>query len=210
MTNQERNKVLKMIEEGKINPDEGLKLLQALEQDHIDDEVQVIPPPVSEQAETRSDPELSEKISRLRGKLWQIPLWIGIAITILGSWLVYWVMQETGMGFWFYCSWLPFLIGVLFIGIAWGSRTSRWIHVRVQRKPETSGPKNISISFPLPLRLTGWVIRTFGHNIRDLERTAVDEVVQALEHSINSDTPLYVEVDEDDDDDVEHVQVYIG
>ena len=33
MTDQERNQVLKMIEDGRISPEEGLKLLQALEQD---------------------------------------------------------------------------------------------------------------------------------------------------------------------------------
>ena len=211
MTDQERNQVLKMIEEGKISPDEGLKLIQALEQNRVEeDNIQVLAPEPGPRSESKPDPEITSRINRLRGRLWQIPLWIGIGVTIFGGWLVYWVMQESGMGFWFYCSWLPFLFGVLLIGIAWGSRTSRWLHVRVQRKPGSEGPKNISLSFPLPLRFTSWAIRTFGHNIRDLEKTAVDEVVQALEQSVNSDAPLYVEVDEDDDDDVEHVQVYIG
>lgn len=210
MTDQERNQVLKMIEEGKISPDEGLKLLQVLEENRIEDEPQVIEPAAATRSESKSDPEVTERINRLRGHLWQVPLWIGIGITVFGGWLVYWVMQKAGMGFWFFCSWLPFLVGVLLIGIAWGSRTARWLHVRVQRRPGKEGPKNISLSFPLPLRLTSWAVRTFGHNFRDLERTAVDEVVQALEQSVNSDAPLYVEVDEDDDDDVEHVQVYIG
>ncbi len=210
MTDQERSKVLKMIEEGKISPDDGLKLIQALEVNPVEDAVEVVEPAAEPRPESRSDPEITSRINRLRGRLWQIPLWIGIGVTVFGGWLVYWVMQKSGMGFWFYCSWLPFLFGVLLIGIAWGSRTSRWLHVRVQRKPGSEGPKNISISFPIPLRLTSWAIRTFGHNLRDLEKTAVDEVVQALEQSVNSDTPLYVEVDEDDDDDVEHVQVYIG
>jgi len=212
MTDQERSKVLKMIEEGKISPDEGLKLIQALEENPVGDEVEVVETVAETRSEsdTEKDPEITNRINRLRGRLWQIPLWIGIAATVLGGWLVYWVMQNSGMNFWFYCSWLPFLFGVLLIGIAWGSRTSRWLHVRVQRKADADGPKNISISFPLPLRFTSWIIKTFGHNIRDREKTAVDEVLQALEQSVNSDAPLYVEVDDADDDDVEHVQVYIG
>ncbi len=33
MTDQERNQVLKMIADGKITPEEGLQLMQALDQD---------------------------------------------------------------------------------------------------------------------------------------------------------------------------------
>ena len=38
MTDQERNQVLKMIEEGKISPEEGLRLMQALEQSPAEDQ----------------------------------------------------------------------------------------------------------------------------------------------------------------------------
>ena len=39
MTDQERNQVLKMIEDGKISPEEGLRLMQALDQVPAEDAV---------------------------------------------------------------------------------------------------------------------------------------------------------------------------
>ncbi|MBM3151203.1 MAG: hypothetical protein FJZ96_03190 [Chloroflexi bacterium] len=210
MTDQERNQVLKMVEEGKISANEGLRLIRALEENAAEEQIEAVEAAAGPWSESQSDPEITRRIERLRSHLWQIPLWIGIATVILGGWLVYAVMRNTGMGFWFYCSWLPFLLGVLLLATAWGSRTARWLHVRVKRKADREGPKNIALSFPLPLRLTSWAVRTFAHNLKDLEKTAVDEVAQALEQSVNSDAPLYVEVDEAGDEDVEHVQVYIG
>ena len=37
MTDQERNQVLKMIEEGKISPEEGLHLMQVLDQGPVEE-----------------------------------------------------------------------------------------------------------------------------------------------------------------------------
>lgn len=208
MTDQERNQILKMIEDGKVSPEEGLRLMQALEEPP-DDEIQVFERGPEHAGSAAPDPQLKSRFDRIR-RFWQLPLWIGISITVLGGWLMYWVMQQSGTNFWFFCSWLPFLVGVLLIVIAWGSRSSRWLHVRVKRKQGVEGPKNIAISFPIPLRLTGWAIKTFGHNLQDRERGAADEIVNALEQSLSSDSPLFVEVDEPDDDDLDHVQVYIG
>jgi len=208
MTDQERNQILKMIESGKISAEEGLRLMQTLEKTS-DDNIKVFEPACNQDQAEKPDPEMTSRFARIR-RFWQLPLWLGIVVTALGGWLMAWVMQNNGMNFWFYCSWLPFLLGVLLIATAWGSRTARWIHVRVKRKAGVDGPKNIAISMPIPLRLTTWAVRTFGHNLRERDKFAVDEVMRALEHSVNSDSPLYVEVDEPDDDDVEHVQVYIG
>jgi len=208
MTDQERNQILRMIQNGKISAEEGLHLMRTIESSESS-ESEDFQQETWQEPSKQPDPITASRFDNLRN-YWKILMWVGIAVTILGGWVMYWVMQETGMNFWFYCSWLPFLIGVLLIGIAWGSRTSRWLHVRVKRKAGVDGPKNIAISMPIPLRLTGWAIKTFGHNLHEREKGAADEVIRALEHSLNSDSPLFVEVKEPDDDDVEHVQVYIG
>lgn len=44
MTDQERAHVLKMIADGKITPEEGLRLMQALDQNPAEDEMKVIEP----------------------------------------------------------------------------------------------------------------------------------------------------------------------
>ena len=137
---------------------------------------------------------------------WWIPMWVGVFITIVGATFMYLSYHSSGFGFWFACSWFPFLLGVLVLALAWGSRSARWLHVRVHQK-EGERPQNINISLPIPIRLTAWFFRTFGDRIPGLKNTGVDEVILALEKT-SRDTPFYVQVDEGEDG--EKVEVYIG
>lgn len=138
-----------------------------------------------------------------------IPLWIGVGITVIGGLLMAWAYQATGFSFWFGCSWLPFLLGIAVMAMAWSSRTARWLHLRVQQEPG-EWPRTIAFSFPLPLRFAAWVMRTFGQFIPKVNETGVDfdQLIEVLENSTNSDTPFYVEVDEGENG--EKVQIYIG
>lgn len=157
------------------------------------------PPPVSAPAQTPD-------FDRWR-RWWMLPLWVGVGITVLGAWLMFAAQQSSGFGFWFLCAWIPFALGLLLIVVAWGSRTARWLHLRVQQQ-EGEWPRNIAISFPLPLRFTGWFVRSFRGRIPGLEEASIDELLNAVEHSTSPDTPLYVEVE--DGERGERVQIYIG
>jgi hypothetical protein len=137
---------------------------------------------------------------------WWFPLWGGVGITLVGALLMYLAWDRSGFGFWFACTWFPFLFGVFVMALSWASRTARWLHVRIHRQPG-DGPRNIAISFPLPLRLAAWFVRTFNVRVPKLERTSLDELILALEHT-TPDAPFFVEVQ--DDDDGERVEVYIG
>lgn len=229
-------KILKMIEDGEITPDEGARMLQELsqspppemeddnspmsilervnlgtlsadeaahllasqdasadaEQEHPQDE------PTSETPPTISDAELERW-----KQWWTIPLYLGVGVVVLATFWINSAYQNSGYGFWFFCAWVPMLIGLLLMGLAWRSRSGPWIHVRVR------GPKEkVAISIPAPLGLTGWALNTFGHYIPHLERTSVDEIITALELSHKANAPLYVQVDEGDDG--EKVEVFIG
>jgi hypothetical protein len=215
MTDQERNQVLKMIEEGKISPEEGLKLIQALEQNLPDEEAaaresEAGQKPAEEAQTERSGLDVDPRIDRVKSvarRLWQIPLWIGIGIIIMSALGMYAIMQGPGMNFWFYCLTMPLLLGVVVITAAVGSRQARWLFVDVQQKPGEQ-PRRIFLGFPLPLKLAAWALRTFGHYIPELKKTNVDEVIQVVEAGFTGDAPLIVNVDEGDDG--ERVKVYIG
>jgi len=138
---------------------------------------------------------------------WVVPLWIGTGITVIGGALMYWAFRASGFGFWFACAWFPFLLGVAVLALAWGSRTSPWLHVRVQQAPGER-PQKIAISFPIPIRLTVWGLRTFGHYIPQMGDTSLDEVILALKDVAKDGTPFFVDVDEGEDG--ERVQVFIG
>jgi hypothetical protein len=140
-------------------------------------------------------------------RFWMIPLWIGVGITVLSGMWMYWAFMKSGIGFWFICSWIPFFLGVALMAASYASRRSRWLHLRIDQKPGEK-PQHIAISFPLPIRLASWFFRTFGHHIQGLPpEIKIDELLNAVDENTNAETPLYVEVD---DDDGEKVRIYIG
>ena len=214
MTDSERQQILKMIEDGKITAEEGLTLMQALGDEPEDVVVAELPagdeipsfitePGGEAEGEKKTDPEFDRKVNRFRS-LWTIPLWVGVAITVAGAYWMYASMQASGFSFWFYCAWLPFLLGVLAVAAAFSSRTSRWIYVNVKQKPGET-PQRIVIAFPLSL--VSWLMMFAKGQMHERERGAMDEVMGAIFDSTKSTEPLMVDVQEEDG---EHVQVYIG
>jgi hypothetical protein len=120
-----------------------------------------------------------------------------------------WSYQSTGFSFWFGCTWLPFLLGVALIAMAWGSRSARWLHIRVKQEPG-EWPQTIAFSFPLPLHFAAWFMRTFGQFIPKVNEIGLDfdQLIESFENSTTPETPFYIEVD--DGDNGEKVQIYIG
>jgi hypothetical protein len=150
--------------------------------------------------------ELPPDIEKWR-RWWVVPLWVGVGITVLGGSLMYAALQSGGIGFWFLCAGLPFTLGLVLIILAWQSRTSRWLHLRIQQRPGHS-PERIALSFPLPIRLTAWFFRTFRDRIPGMQNTSIDEIVMALDQSANPESPLYISVN--DEEAGENVQIFIG
>lgn len=201
MSTEDRMRILQMIEDGQISAAEGLQLLTALPAE----EPTVIPPPPPRPRPTPSPtpPEFS-----YWRNWWLIPFGIGVGIVVLGASLMAWAYNASGgLSFWFACAAFPFTIGVIVMALAAASRASKWIHIRIKSQ-KGKGPRNLALSFPLPVRPVAWFIRTFGQQIPALQRTAVDEMLLALDESATGDNPVYVDVH--DEDDGEHVQVYIG
>ena len=220
MSEDERRQILAMIENGTITAEQGLELMKAIGDEA---EAPALPEPgpqassgaASEAAEPHRyapEPEESPHIAHAAASAkkwrgwWWIPMGVGVAITVLASVMMYLSIQSSGYGFWFACSWFPFLLGVGVMALAWAARSARWLHVRIQQKPGEK-PQRIAFSLPIPLRLTAWFLRTFRGRIQGLENTNLDEVVLGLE-TLSPDQPLHVEVDEGPDG--ERVEVYIG
>jgi hypothetical protein len=224
MTDQERAQVLKMIETGRITPEEGLKLMQTLDENPVIDEIKSeptaeVPESVSEERANengsktegeKSNFEIDPRIARVKSvarRLWQIPLWLGVLITILSAWGMYALVQANRLNFWFVCLIFLLLVGVLVIAAAVGSRKARWIFVDVHQSPNEK-PARIFLGFPLPLKFAAWFLRTFGHFIPNLGSMNLDEMIQAVETGLTGKDPLVVNVDEGENGD--RVQIYIG
>jgi hypothetical protein len=128
-------------------------------------------------------------------------------VTTLAGLLMGSAIRASGYGFWFFCLWAPFALGVALIALGWASRTSRWLHVRVNTGQD-EWPRNIAISIPLPVRLTAWVVRAISPYVPQLRNTGLDELILALDDTSSDHTPLYVDVA--DGEGGERVQVFIG
>lgn len=211
MSSEERKKILQMVEEGKISAEEAASLMRALEEDAhaAGSEIEVIEPEPASGFEGggSSAPEFEEVKARAR-RFAMIPLWVGILITAMSAWGIYGIQQNAGMNFWFYCLLFPLFLGILLIAFGAGGQSSRWLYVNVDRRFAQDGPKNITLGFPLPLGLTSWFLRTFGHNIHGMQNTNVDDIIQILDATGKTGDPFIVNVN--DDEDGERVQVYIG
>lgn len=202
MFSEEQRRILKMVEDGKISADEAMTLIHALEQD-TDEARQA----ASGEGSAATDaPEFGE-VKRRAQKFIMIPLWVGIGITVLFAVLMFLAIQNSGFGFWFYCLSFPFLFGVLLIALSASGRYARWLFVDVQQKPGKT-PGRITFGLPMPLGFVAWVLRNFSHRIKGLDSPdAAREMAIMLDKTVSSDTPLIINVD---DDDGEKVRLYIG
>lgn len=220
----ERVHILEMIERGVISAAEGVRLLNAISGQFPESPsthtAEVPQPAAQPPAEAEAPaayhepapraakaPAEIEASARKWRRWWWVPLWVGVGITVISAGLMYWAYAaKDGFGFWFACTWFPFLLGVAIMALAWASRTARWLHVRVHQA-EGEKPRNIAISLPLPIRFTAWLVRIFRPHIPKAEGVNIDEMILALEKT-SPDAPMFVQVDEGEDG--ERVEVYIG
>jgi hypothetical protein len=208
MSSEERKKILQMVEEGKISAEQAASLMRALEADADSEEkIEVLETGIGSDGERADAPEFEEVKARVR-RFAMIPLWIGVLLAVLSAWGIYSLQQSAGLNFWFFCLMIPLLFGVLLITLGAAGQSSRWLYVNVDRRNAQDWPRNITLGFPLPLRLTAWILRNFGHNIRGMKNTNVDEIIQVLDATGKSGAPLIINAN--DNEDGEHVQIYIG
>lgn len=214
MSAEERKKILQLVADGKISAEEAAKLMLALDES-AEEQMEVISPPAGSQhrpervegSRVNDAPEFDEV--RRRARRWaMIPLWVGVAFTVLSAWGMYSVQQGAGYNFWFFCLGMPLFFGILLIALGAGGANSRWLYVNVDRTQARDWPKNITIALPLPLGLVSWFLKNFGSYIEGLKKTTVDEVVMAIAMTKSMKEPLIVNVE--DGEDGERVQVFIG
>jgi len=209
MSSEERKKILQMVEEGRISAEEAASLMRALDNDSAEEQINAYDVETGsgfEGSET-SAPEFDQVKVRAR-RFAAIPLWIGVSIAVLSAWGIFSIQQNVGVNFWFFCLIFPLLLGVLLIAAGSAGQGSKWLYVNVDRPYADDWPRNITFGFPIPLGLTAWFMRNFGHNINGMNKTRVDGIVEVLNATGNSNDPFIVNVD--DSDGGERVQVYIG
>lgn len=199
----EEMRILEQIESGEISPDEGIQLLQGPKENVIGQDESDEFPKSDRETRQETPPIIPQEELNKWKRWWMYPMYVGIGITVLAAYWMVSAFQGSGYSFWFFCSWLPMLLGIALIALAWNSQSGTWLHVRVKSKSQ-----RIAVSIPIPLRLIAWGLRTFGHFIPTLESTSLDEIILALDTTAKDGNPFYVQVDEGEDG--EKVEVFIG
>jgi hypothetical protein len=196
---EERKRILGMVESGRISAEEAAALL---------DLVSEAAPGEAGEAQTDTiscDGLQAEQSSAFpRQAYWLYPLAAGIVLVLLGGSVIAAARQpgRPGLTTWL-CGWSPMILGLGTVTIAAWARTAHWFHLRIVGRAN-----NISISLPLPLRLTAWIVRAARPFVPQLRETSVDEVILSLQEGLKEDQPLTIEVE--DDEDGERVSIHIG
>jgi hypothetical protein len=200
---EERLRILKMVEAGQIKADEAAELLAALGSQAGEP---VSPEPATvEPASDRSAPPAGWGTPPAHwSRFWIYPALVGGGLLAVGALIMGLVYAADAAPGWQVCGWLPIIMGLLVALLAWWSRTARWLHLRISEQ----GKRKMMLSFPLPLTLAAWVVRIAQPFVPKLKETAVDDLIIALRDGTGRGEPVFLDVE--DDEEGEHVQVYIG
>ena len=206
-----RLEILQKIESGEVTPEDGLRQLNAIDEDQpttgqefaspaTDPTVEIISSgqPMQDSAPKADMPDFA----RFRIISWVLFGAFLLLTLISANWMIQgWQMRPYGWGFWL--SWIPFAIGVL--GMA-TSLNTRWLHVRVS-EIENGKQKNIRISLPLPLGMASWFFKMNPSWLpQEVRNKNIGETLSEVNQSISRNEPFFIEVDEED----QHVEIYIG
>lgn len=132
---------------------------------------------------------------------WVVPFSIGFAAAVTG-----WGLGQLG-GWWWVCAGPLLVVGVITMILSAATNRSPWVHIRVKIR-ENKWPRRIAISLPLPLGLITRIISWRGLSNAGLDETAIDDLILALEGSISTEVPIYVEVDAGKSG--EHIKIFLG
>lgn len=204
MTSEEsRFEILKKVEDGILSVEEGAELLEILERAKSTEKPQEIidpVPPMNHSADVEP-----VKVSGCWKAAWSMILTGGAVLTAFSAFWIYQGYQKAGLGWGFWLSWIPFIIGVLVTIFGWMLMVSPWMQIRIRSKGGEK-PANFNISMPLPLNFASWIMHNFGQYMpQEVKEKGVEEMIDEIERSIDRGEPFQIEVDDKEDGD----QVYI-
>ncbi len=134
--------------------------------------------------------------------LWVLPFVLGLLLTLFSATWMYQGWLAAGLSWGFWLSLIPFAIGVLFMWAGWETRRARWLHLRIRQRPG-SHPRVISFSLPLPIGLTRWAVRRFGHYTPFASGQDSADILDELDQAFTADGPTHIFVDDRDGEQVE-------
>jgi hypothetical protein len=96
-----------------------------------------------------------------------------------------------GLGWGFWLSFFPFALGVVMLWLGWEIHLARWVYLRVRPRPGAR-PRELILSFPLPVGLFSWVIRRFDRFSASGRGMQVGEVLRELNQPMTQDGAIHI------------------
>jgi hypothetical protein len=212
---EERSKILTMLEQGVITAGEAAELLDAVSASPADPPGEGasagVPQAVGEAVRIHrphADDPTTPDLERFRS-FWRYPFYAAVGLLVISG-LALTLFNSTAQGRFtlgVFCAGSFLVIAAVAVVLAYASRTARWLHVRIQ---EADGDR-IAISLPAPLGLANWgiqIARRFVDNETAANLDTAQTMIAALQHEMDQpgSQPIIVDVDDDDGD---RVKVYI-
>jgi len=187
----EQRRILQMVQEGAITPDEAARLLDALAEEAVPVAVDSPPAPAPARA-----PSPAPRFRRY----WEVPFAVGLILLGLAG-----VCVSSVSGVLLLCGWSAFVVAAIIALAGLWSRSAAWVHVRIR---ESDGDR-LSFSLPLPMGLAGWGLGLAQRYVDDDTRANLDVAAGLLDmfRAADSNEPMTVEIDEEDGD---YILVHIG
>jgi len=195
----EQRRILQMVQEGAITPDEAARLLDALVEEALPAAGDGSPAPAPAPARAPDDVIAPGPAPRFR-RYWEVPFAVGLILLGLAG-----VCVSSVSGVLLLCGWSAFVVAAIIALAGLWSRSAAWVHVRIR---ESDGDR-LSFSLPLPMGLAGWGLGLAQRYVDDDTRANLDVAAGLLDmfRAADSNEPMTVEIDEEDGD---HILVHIG
>jgi len=195
----EQRRILQMVQEGAITPDEAARLLDALVEEALPAAGDGSPAPAPAPARAPDDVIAPGPAPRFR-RYWEVPFAVGLILLGLAG-----VCVSSVSGVLLLCGLSSFVVAAIIALAGWWSRSAAWVHVRIR---ESDGDR-LSFSLPLPMGLAGWGLGLAQRYVDDDTRANLDVAAGLLDmfRAADSNEPMTVEIDEEDGD---HILVHIG
>lgn len=197
--NEERLRVLDLIESGQISAEEGVRRLERLSETEIAE----TSPCAEVSAPTGAGGQAPAEfpLPGLVRNSWQIVFGVGVAVLAGGGFLLtrgYTREGTPGLAW----GWVIFVLGLLILLLGWWLQRARWFYLRVRERDGSS----FTIALPLPLGLVVGLLRIAKPFVPQLEELEVDQLILAMRGELESGRSFVISVDEGEDGD--QVEMY--
>ena len=198
MTDDEsRLEILRRVENGILTVEEGSDLIGILDfsNGRVDREENDSNP----KGEVYSHDDIATpQVSNWCKALWSLILFGGATLTGFSAYWAYQGFQKAGLGWGFWLSWIPFVLGVGIMVLGAALFDSPWLYLKVVSH-DTGKPIKISFAIPLPIKLAAWVFKTFHSRLpASMQEMNLNDLMVEVENTLKRGEPFQIVVDDEE------------